>query len=48
MPEINEYVFTRVASIYTNLLEPKKGFTKERSLKTPTGLFWDPANMAPI
>ena len=47
MPEINKYVFTRVANSYANLLEPKKEFTKERSLKTPTGLFWD-TNMAPI
>ena len=39
-------VFTHVASIYANLLEQKKAFTKEKS-STPTGLVWD-TNMAAV
>ena len=39
-------VSTHVASMYGNLLEPKKVFTYEKS-STPTGLVWN-TNMAAV
>ena len=46
MEPVKYSVFTHVASIYANLLEKKKVFTKEK-ISTPTELVWN-TNMAAV